>query len=158
MRRTRSRVVVAELMNESSTNIARMECISNHAAPEIDEEFKKGNIGISAAYEAAKLPLDEQREIAKQVSQKGGIKAKEVTERAMKKRKGKDNRKEKGFSMVQKQDMKSLPQDEKQIPEDGSVRKREAKETEQAVRGGKIRQFKKLNRHRRYCRSGAGKG
>ena len=152
------RDVVAELMNESSTNIARMECISNHAASEIDEEFKKGNIGISAAYEAAKLPLDEQREIAKQVSQKGGIKAKEVTERAMKKRKGKDNRKEKGFSMVQKQDMKSLPQDEKQIPEDGSVRKREAKETEQAVRGGKIRQFKKLNRHRRYCRSGAGKG
>ena len=38
-----------------------------------------------------RLPLDEQREIAKQASEKGGIKAKEVTERAMKKREGKDD-------------------------------------------------------------------
>ena len=142
------RDVVAELMNESSTNIARMECISNHAASEIDEEFKKGNIGISAAYEAAKLPLDEQREIARQASERGGIKAKEVTERAMKKREGKDR----GFSVVEKQDMKSLPQDEKQIPEDGSVSKRETKETEQAVGGGNIRRFKKLNRHQEILR------
>ncbi len=135
-------------MNESSTNIVRMECISNHAASEIDEEFKKGNIGISAAYEAAKLPLDEQREIARQASERGGIKAKEVTERAMKKREGKDR----GFSVVEKQDMKSLPQDEKQIPEDGSVSKRETKETEQAVGGGNIRRFKKLNRHQEILR------
>ena len=146
------RDVVAELMNESSTNIARMECISNHAASEIGEEFKKGNLGISAAYEAAKLPLDEQREIAKQASEKGGITAKEVTERAMKKREGKDNRKEKGFSVVEKQDMKSLPQDEKQIPENDSVSKRESKETKQAVGGGNIRQFKKLNRHQEILR------
>ena len=142
------RDVVAELMNESSTNIARMECISNHATSEIDEEFKKGNIGISAAYEAAKLPLDEQREIARQASERGGIKAKEVTERAMKKREGKDR----GFSVVEKQDMKSLPQDEKQIPEDGSVSKRETKEMEQAVGGGNIRRFKKLNRHQEILR------
>ncbi len=98
------RDVVAELMNESSTNIARTECISNHATSEISEEFKKGNLGISAAYEAAKLPPDEQREIAKQASKDGGIKTKEVTQRAMKKREGKDNRKDKGFSVVQKQD------------------------------------------------------
>jgi len=139
------RDVVAELMNESSTNIARMECISNHAASEIGEEFKKGNLGISAAYEAAKLPLDEQREIAKQASEKGGITAKEVTERAMKKREGKDNRKEKGFSVVEKQD-------EKQISEDDLVSKRETKETKQAVGGGNIRQFKKLNRHQEILR------
>ena len=146
------RDVVAELMNESSTNIARMECISNHAASEIDEEFKKGNIGISAAYEAAKLPLDEQREIARQASEKGGIQAKEVTERVMKKQNGKDNRKEKGFSVVEKQEMKSLPQDGKQIPEDDLISKRETKETKQAVGGGNIRQFKKLNRHQEILR------
>lgn len=139
------RDVVAELMNESSTNIARMECISNHAASEIDEEFKKGNLGISAAYEAAKLPLDEQREIAKQASEKGGITAKEVTERVMKKREGKDNRTEKGFSVVEKQD-------EKQISEDDLVSKRETKETKQAVGGGNIRRFKKLNRHQEILR------
>ena len=146
------RDVVAELMNESSTNIARMECISNHAASEIDEEFKKGNIGISAAYEAAKLPLDEQREIARQASEKGGIQAKEVTERVMKKQNGKDNRKEKGFSVVEKQEMKSLPQDGKQIPEDDLISKRETKETKQAVGGGNIRRFKKLNRHQEILR------
>ena len=146
------RDVVAELMNESSTNIARMECISNHAASEIDEEFKKGNIGISAAYEAAKLPLDEQREIARQASEKGGIQAKEVTERVMKKQNGKDNRKEKGFSVVEKQETDSLSQDGKQIPEDDLISKRETKETKQAVGGGNIRRFKKLNRHQEILR------
>ena len=53
---------------------------------------------------------------------------------------------------MEKQDMISLPQDEKQIPEDGSVSKRETKETEQAVGGGNIRRFKKLNRHQEILR------
>ena len=146
------RDVVAELMNESSTNIARMECISNHAVSEISEEFKKGNLGISAAYEASRLPPDEQREIAERVSEDGGIKTKEVTQRAMKKREGKDKRKDKGFSVVQKQDTESLSQEREEIREDDSVSKRETKETEQAVKGRNIRPFKKLNRHQEILR------
>jgi len=146
------RDVVAGLMNESSTNIARMECISNHATSEINEEFKKGNLGISAAYEAAKLPPDEQREIAKQASGEGGVKAKEVTERAMKKREGTGHRKSKGFSVVQKQDGESLPLSEKETPEDHPTSKREMKEAGQAVESRNIRQFRKSNRHQEILR------
>lgn len=72
------RDIIAELMNESSTNVARMESINNNAVPEIREEFKKGAIGISAAYEAAKLPEEEQKAIAQQVSSGESVRAKEI--------------------------------------------------------------------------------
>lgn len=58
------RDIIAELMNESPTNVARMESINNNAAPEIKEQLKDGTMGITAAYEAAKLPEDEQKAIA----------------------------------------------------------------------------------------------
>lgn len=72
------RDMVADLMNESSTNVARMECINHHASAEIKNEFKKGNLGISAAYEAAKLPLDRQKELAKEVAGGKRVQAKEI--------------------------------------------------------------------------------
>lgn len=72
------RDVIADLMNESSSNIARMESISSHAAAEIREEFEKGSIGISAAYEASKLPLDEQKEIAKKIAKGKHIQVKKI--------------------------------------------------------------------------------
>lgn len=45
------REMVAELMNESSSNIAKMNSISKNASAEIKEELKKENLGITAAYE-----------------------------------------------------------------------------------------------------------
>ena len=62
------RDLVAAMINESSTNVARMDAINNNATPEIKEQLKNGNMGITAAYEAAKLPEDEQREIAEQAA------------------------------------------------------------------------------------------
>lgn len=55
------RDIIADLMNESSTNVARMDSINKNATPEIKEQFAQGNIGISAAYEAAKLTPEEQK-------------------------------------------------------------------------------------------------
>ena len=49
------RDLVAAMINESSTNVARMDAINNNATPEIKEQLKEGNLGITAAYEAAKL-------------------------------------------------------------------------------------------------------
>lgn len=72
------RDVVADLLNESSTNVARMESITNNAAPEVKEEFKKGNLGITAAYEVSKLPAAEQKKIAEQVAAGEDIRAKEI--------------------------------------------------------------------------------
>ena len=44
------RDLVAAMINESSTNVARMDAINNNATPEIKEQLKEGNLGITAAY------------------------------------------------------------------------------------------------------------
>lgn len=62
------RDLVAAMINESSTNVARMDAINNNATPEIKEQLKEGNLGITAAYEAAKLDEDEQKEIAEKAA------------------------------------------------------------------------------------------
>ena len=72
------RDIIAELMNESPTNIARMDSINNNATPEIKEEFAKGNIGVTTAYEAAKLPPEEQKAIADKVAAGEDVRAKEI--------------------------------------------------------------------------------
>lgn len=62
------RDLIAAMLNESSTNVARMESINNNATPEVKEQLKSGNMGITAAYEAAKLPPEEQKAIADKVA------------------------------------------------------------------------------------------
>lgn len=73
------REMVAELMNESSSNIAKMDSIGKNASAELKEELKKGNLGITAVYEAAKLPLEKQREIAKKSAKRRNVSIKEIT-------------------------------------------------------------------------------
>lgn len=72
------RDIIAELMNESPTNIARMDSINNNATPEIKEELAKGNIGVTTAYEAAKLPPEEQKAIAEKAAAGENVRAKEI--------------------------------------------------------------------------------
>lgn len=84
----RLRDIIADLTNESPTNIARMDNISNNAVPDIKEELKKGNIGISAAYEAAKLPDEEQKAIAGRVAAGEDIRAKEIAAKVAEKKAG----------------------------------------------------------------------
>ena len=61
----RIRDYVATILGESNGKIGTLETINNKAIPEVKEEFEKGNIGITAAYNAAQLPPEEQKEIAK---------------------------------------------------------------------------------------------
>lgn len=82
------RDIIAELMNESPTNIARMESINNNAAPEIKEQLKSGTMGITAAYEAAKLTEEEQKEIAADAATGGNIRAKEIAQKVAEKKAG----------------------------------------------------------------------
>ena len=70
------RDLVAAMINESSTNVARMDAINNNATPEIKEQLKEGNLGITAAYEAAKLDEDEQKEIAEKAAAGKNVRAK----------------------------------------------------------------------------------
>ena len=60
------RKYVAAMMDTTETRVAVMSKIENSAIPEVKEEFKSGNIGISDAYEASRMPEEEQREIIKE--------------------------------------------------------------------------------------------
>lgn len=75
------RDLIAAMLNESSTNVARMESINNNATPEVKEQLKSGNMGITAAYEAAKLPEDDQRAIAAAAAAGEDVRAKEIAQK-----------------------------------------------------------------------------
>ena len=65
--------------------MARIEKINNNAEPEIKEQFKEGKIGISAAYEAAKLPPEEQQAIAARAAAGENVKTKEIAQKVAEK-------------------------------------------------------------------------
>lgn len=75
------RDLIAAMLNESSTNVARMESINNNATPEVKEQLKAGNLGITAAYEAAKLPEDKQKAIAAAAGAGEDVRAKEIAQK-----------------------------------------------------------------------------
>ena len=67
-----------------------MDAINNNATPEVKEALKNGNIGITAAYEAAKLPEEEQREIAAAAAAGESVRAKEIAAKVAEKKAGDD--------------------------------------------------------------------
>ena len=81
----RIRDIVGGILGEKPTNMARIEKINNSATPEIKEEFKKGNIGISKAYEAARLPEEEQKAIAARAAAGEDLKTKEIAQKVAEK-------------------------------------------------------------------------
>ena len=80
------RDVVADILQTSRTKVARMDKINNSLAPEAREQYKAGNLGPSAAYETAKLPEEEQRQIAAQAAAGKEVKHKEVAEKVAEKK------------------------------------------------------------------------
>ena len=64
------RDVIAEMLNTSGTQIARMEAINNNLVEEAKEQFKEGNLSTTSAYETSKLPEETQKEIAEKVSKR----------------------------------------------------------------------------------------
>jgi len=58
----RLREIVAQALDVSQTQVARMESVSERLIPELAEEFRVGNIGITDAYDASTLPTEQQRE------------------------------------------------------------------------------------------------
>lgn len=75
------RDLIAAMLNESSTNVARMDAINNNATPEIKEQLKEGNLGITAAYEAAKLSATDQKAIAAAAGAGEDVRAKEIAQK-----------------------------------------------------------------------------
>ena len=72
------RDIIAELMNTSSTQIARIESINNNLTEEAKEQFKEGNLGMTAAYEVSRLEEEKQKEIAALASKGVEVKPKDI--------------------------------------------------------------------------------
>jgi hypothetical protein len=77
----RVRDLVAEALNTSPTQVARMNAISSNLIPELAEEFKAGRLGVSAAYELSGLPEDKQRAAAVELREKGAMSINDVRAR-----------------------------------------------------------------------------
>jgi ParB family chromosome partitioning protein len=69
----RVRDLVAEALNVSSAQVARMTAITNNLAPELKAELEAGRIGLSAAYELSGATVDAQREALTVLQEKGGL-------------------------------------------------------------------------------------
>lgn len=76
----RVRDLVAEALNTSSTQIARLSAIENNLTPEFKEKFKEGRIGTSAAYELSGMSEEQQKQAYSEYQEKGGVSAKEIKE------------------------------------------------------------------------------
>ena len=129
------RDLIAAMLNESSTNVARMESINNNATPEVKEQLKSGNMGITAAYEAAKLPPEEQKAIADKVAAGEDIRAKEIAAKVAEKTAAK------AAEQAQRDYEKQQEESDKEIEK--AERKREeaeekAKEAELAAQHAKV--------------------
>lgn len=78
----RIRDIVADVLNTSTTQIARMESISNNLVEEFQEAMKEDDIKISVAYEISKLPAEKQKELSEEHEEKNTITIKTVKAKA----------------------------------------------------------------------------
>ena len=74
----RVRDYVAAAMGETVPKIRDLNTIDGNATPEVKEQFRKGNMGITATLEAAKADENTQKEIALVSEDKGGMGAEEI--------------------------------------------------------------------------------
>ncbi len=74
----RVREIVAQILNTSTTQIGRMEAISNNLSQDFKEELEKGNIGISTAHELSRLDEEGQKKAYEQCEEKGELHIKDV--------------------------------------------------------------------------------
>lgn len=74
----RIREIVAQMLNTSTTQIGRMEAISNNLSQEFKGELEKGNINISTAHELSRLDEEGQKKAYEQYEEKGELHIKDV--------------------------------------------------------------------------------
>lgn len=76
----RVRDLVAEALNTSPTQIARLNAIDNNLTSEFKEEFKQGKIGTSAAYELSGMSEERQKQAYSEYRESGSVSASEIKE------------------------------------------------------------------------------
>lgn len=83
----RVRDYVAAVLGEKPTKIAQLEAINNNATEEVKEQFEKGNMKITSAYETSRLSEDAQKEVAAAVEAGADIKSEEIKQMSEEKKK-----------------------------------------------------------------------
>ena len=78
----RVRDIVADILNVSATQIARMESIENNIIDDFKEEMKEDKVKISVAYELSKLPEEKQKEVYKEHEDKRNITIKDIKKKS----------------------------------------------------------------------------
>ncbi|WLD26562.1 ParB-like nuclease domain protein [Clostridioides difficile] len=82
----KTRDLVAEMLNTSAGQIARLENISKKLMPDFKNEFEKENINVSTAYELSRLEEAEQQSLFEEYQDKGSLSIKDVTEKSEEKK------------------------------------------------------------------------
>lgn len=78
----RVRDIVADILNVSATQIARMESVENNLIDDFKEEMKEDKVKISVAYELSKLPKEKQKEVYKEHEEKSNITIKDIKKKS----------------------------------------------------------------------------
>ncbi len=74
----RTREIIAQLLNTSSSQIERRERIAKDLTPEFKQELREQKINAYTAHELARLPAEEQKNLYQEYTDKGSISAKDI--------------------------------------------------------------------------------
>ena len=80
----RKRDIVAELLEVSASQVARLESINKNLSPELMEAFKDGEINVTTAYESSRLPAVKQEEVLAEHKRGQVLTPKKVNEKRVK--------------------------------------------------------------------------
>lgn len=89
---TRTREYVAQILGVSSATVGELERINNNATDSVKEQLKEGNLNMTSAAEASRLPEEDQNVIAEAVAAGEDVKSEQIREMAEGKKEDKQNK------------------------------------------------------------------
>ncbi|MBU3875673.1 ParB N-terminal domain-containing protein [Faecalicatena sp. AGMB00832] len=89
---TRTREYVAQILGVSSATVGELERINNNATDSVKEQLKEGNLNMTSAAEASRLPEEDQNAIAEAAAAGEDVKSEQIREMAEGKKEDKQNK------------------------------------------------------------------
>lgn len=89
---TRTREYVAQILGVSSATVGELERINNNATDSVKEQLKEGNLNMTSAAEASRLPEEDQNTIAEAAAAGEDVKSEQIREMAEGKKEDKQNK------------------------------------------------------------------
>ena len=89
---TRTREYVAQILGVSSATVGELERINNNATDSVKEQLKEGNLNMTSAAEASRLPEEDQNVTAEAAAAGEDVKSEQIREMAEGKKEDKQNK------------------------------------------------------------------